>query len=226
MLDIHKPHVGLGTWKAPKGEVFDAVRYAIVECGYRHIDCAEVYGNQKEIGDALQNIFKTTSITREQLFITSKVFNNHHRSRVAPYFEQTLKDLQLSYVDLYLMHWPFEFEDEEIPTPMRLENGNPNPLIKISVEYLETWKELEKLKESGRAKHVGVSNFTVNQLTDLVSQCKIKPEVHQIEIHPNNIQPDMIKYCNDQNIMITAYSPLGQGNLLKDDTIKKNCRSC
>jgi len=123
------------------------------------------------------------------------------------------------------MHWPFEFEGEQIPTPMRLENGNPNPLIKISVEYLETWKEMEKLKESGRAKHIGVSNFTVHQLTDLVSQCKIKPEAHQIEIHPNNVQPDMIKYCKDQNIMITAYSPLGQGNLLKDDTIKKNLQT-
>jgi len=205
------PRLGLGTWKSSGGEVGKAVEHAL-KVGYRHIDCAQIYGNEKEVGAALAEAFSTGLVSRHQLHITSKVFNNRHKERVHKAIDQTLHDLQLEYLDLYLVHWPAMFEDEEIVRPMRQEDGSPSPQIKISCEYLETWKEMEKLVEEGKVKAIGVSNFTKEQIEDIANNCTILPAVNQIEMHPLLIQQDLLDYCASKGIIITAYSPLGSGD--------------
>jgi len=223
------PVIGLGTWKSAKDDVGKAVVEAI-KAGYRHIDCAQIYGNEKEIGESLQKVFAEGNVKRSDLFITSKVFNNKHLERVMGSCEQTLKDLQLDYVDLLLMHWPIMFEEVEIPQPMRQDNGLPNPKLKIKFEYRDTWKQLEKVLQSGKAKSIGVSNFTVEQLEELAKISKVVPAVNQIELHPLLTQDDLLSYCSKHGIVVTAYSPLGSGDsysgsradtpkLLKNDTV-------
>jgi len=205
------PCLGLGTWKSAKNDVGTAVVNAI-KAGYRHIDCAAIYGNEKEIGEALQKVWSEGIAKREEVFITSKVFNNHHLDRVPLSCEQTLKDLQLDYIDLLLMHWPIMFEEVEIPQPMRQENGYPNPKLKIKFEYKDTWKQLEKLLAGGKVRSVGVSNFTIEQLTELSKISSVVPAANQIELHPLHTQQPLLEYCQKSGTVITAYSPLGSGD--------------
>lgn len=207
------PVLGLGTFKAEKGEVGAAVKAAL-GAGYRLIDCAQAYGNQAEVGLALKEAFDESVCNRDEVFVVSKVFQTHHvwqgdPSRVHESLEQTLRDLQLEYLDLLLIHWPFAFEQKVLDFPLRLEDGSPNPLLNVEVEYLDTWKVLEGFVKDGLVKSIGVSNFTMEQLEYLKSNCEIPPAANQVEVHPYMSQRALRAGCAAAGIAVMAYSPLG-----------------
>jgi len=201
------PSIGLGTWKSDKGEVGKAVKTAIKN-GYRHIDCAATYGNEAEIGEALSEIFKEGIVKREELWITSKLWNNAHKSEdVIPALKQTLKDLHLDYLDLYLIHWPVAFKPG-----VAFPENDEDYLSLEEVPVIETWKKMLEAKEKGLTRHVGVSNFSATKLRDLISKTDDAPEMNQVELHPYLQQNDLLEFCSKNNIHLTAYSPLGSGD--------------
>ncbi|MHA6280905.1 aldo/keto reductase [Salinimicrobium sp. CAU 1759] len=201
------PAIGLGTWKSGKGEVGEAVKIALKN-GYRHIDCASTYGNEAEIGEAFSEIFSEGKIKREDVWVTSKLWNDsHEKEHVLPALKQTLNDLQLDYLDLYLIHWPVAFK-HGVSFPSKDEDY----LSLEEVPLIETWNELIKAKEQGLVKHIGVSNFSSKKLNDLMSQTSENPEMNQVELHPFLPQPELLQFCKENDIHCTAYSPLGSGD--------------
>lgn len=212
------PIIGLGTFLSSSGEVYKAVRWAL-KVGYRHIDCAAIYGNQNEVGQALQDAMKEDNIKREELFITSKLWNDAHKIEdVRPAFEQTLRELKLDYLDLYLIHWPVaQKKGTQMP------QNDDDWLSLEEVPLWETYSEMEKIYEQRLCKAIGVSNFNKDKLSKLISKTQIVPAVNQIECHPLLNQKDLVEYCSKDNIVITAYSPLGaqfsQGKLLNNPRI-------
>jgi len=201
------PALGLGTWKSSNGEVSQAVSKAI-EIGYRHIDCASIYQNQKEIGPAITAALDAGQVKREELWITSKLWNNAHASKhVQPALERTLKDLQLDYLDLYLIHWPVNFQPN-IVFPKRPEEF----LTPDAIPIIETWQAMEKMVKKGLCKFIGVCNFNLKRLSDLRRQATIQPVMNQIELHPYLQQTKMVEYCKAHDVLLTAYSPLGSGD--------------
>lgn len=229
------PAIGLGTWKSKPGEVQQAVVEAI-RAGYRHIDCASAYGNEPEVGNAIQQMISEKVIRRDELWVTSKLWNNAHRPEdVAPALRQTLRDLQLNSLNLYLMHWPVALKPG-VSFPEKAED-----FISLSeVPLIDTWQAIEECMQQGLTQHIGVSNFSQKKLEELRQQADIKPEMNQVEMHPFLQQNDLLTYCKDQEILMTAYSPLGSNDrpervrkadaisLLEDETInaiadKHNC---
>lgn len=199
------PIYGLGTWKSKPGEVGAAVKYAI-DIGYRHLDCAHVYENEPEIGEALAEKLADGSVKREEIYVTSKLWSASHRpDLVEPALRTTLKNLHLDYLDLYLIHWPQALKEESGLFP----TGPDGKMLYSDVDWLDTWKEMEKLPKTGLVKSIGVSNWNKRQLDRLLENATIPPVTNQIEVHPYLNQKKMIEYCKSKNIIVTAYSPLG-----------------
>jgi len=198
------PMIGLGTWKSAPNEVSEAVKTAL-DAGYRHIDCAAIYGNEPEVGEALSDSFDARGADRDDVWITSKLWNDAHApEHVRPALEQTLDDLQLDILDLYLVHWPVALE-RGIEYP-----ESPDDFVSLEeVPLAETWAAMEDLKAEGLVRHIGVSNFNIPKLQLLLDEGEIAPEMNQIELHPYLQQPDLLAFADEQGIPLTAYSPLG-----------------
>jgi len=201
------PAFGLGTWKSEPGNVYNAVKVAIKE-GYRHLDCAPLYGNEKEIGMALAECIAEGMVTRSEMWITSKLWNTYHyKSEVIPSLKQSLKDLQTDYLDLYLIHWPVALK-KDVLFPKKAADMASLDEIPLS----ETWEAMEEAVNMGLVKHLGVSNFGKKNLMKLISTSKIKPEMNQVECHPYLQQEDLLTFCRSNEILFTAYAPLGSSD--------------
>ncbi|XP_059416194.1 aldo-keto reductase family 1 member A1-B-like [Carassius carassius] len=203
------PLVGLGTWKSELGQVKQAVFWAL-QSGYRHIDCAPIYGNETEVGEAFQEMMgPEKGIRREDVFVTSKLWNTkHHPDDVEPSLLKTLEDLKLEYLDLYLIHWPHAYQRGDNPFP-RKEDGT---LLFNNIDYKLTWAAMEKLVGKGLVRAIGLSNFNSRQIDDILAVASIKPAVLQVESHPYLAQVELLAHCRDRGLVMTAYSPLGSSD--------------
>ncbi len=201
------PALGLGTWKSNKGEVATAVSEAL-KIGYRHIDCAPIYMNEQEVGTALGTALQSGAVQREELWITSKLWNNvHAKKHVRPALEKTLRELQLDYLDLFLIHWPVHFQPN-VMFPRRPEEY----IAPADIPIGETWQAMETLVEKGLCRFIGICNFNLGRLQELKAQARIQPLMNQIELHPYLQQVEMLEYCRANGTLLTAYAPLGSGD--------------
>ncbi|HDR7801683.1 TPA: aldo/keto reductase [Bacillus tropicus] len=194
---VEMPWFGLGVFKVEEGpELVEAVKSAI-KAGYRSIDTAAIYGNEAAVGEGIRAGIEATGILREELFITSKVWNadQGYEETIAAY-EESLKKLQLDYLDLYLVHWPVEGK------------------------YKDTWRALETLYKEKRVRAIGVSNFQIHHLQDVIKDAEIKPMINQVEYHPRLTQKELQAFCKEQGIQMEAWSPLMQGQLLDNETLQ------
>lgn len=198
------PLVGLGTWQAPRGVVGAAVADAL-RLGYRHIDCAAAYANETEVGAALREAFASGTATRDGVFVTSKLWNDRRRpDDVRDGLAQTLEDLQLEYVDLYLIHWPVVWKRGTLMQD------------DARASIAECWAAMEGLVRDGKARAIGVSNFNQDELAALLSTATVAPAVNQIELHPRLPQKELVAFCQSKGIAVTAYSPLARGSGVLD----------
>ncbi|XP_008334936.1 aldo-keto reductase family 1 member A1-A [Cynoglossus semilaevis] len=203
------PLLGLGTWKSATGQVKQAV-LAALDCGYRHIDCAAAYSNEEEVGQALAlRVGPGKNLPREEVFVTSKLWNTKHDPQdVEEACRTSLAHLGLSYLDLYLMHWPMAFQSGEELMPRR-EDGS---ICYSDTHYRDTWKAMECLLDKGLVRAIGLSNFNARQTDEIISVARHKPVVNQVECHPYMIQADLLSHCRSVGVCVTAYSPLGSGD--------------
>lgn len=220
------PAIGLGTWKMDDGVATPAVTSAI-ELGYRHIDCAAIYNNEPDVGRALQDCLSRKVLSREQLWVTSKLWCNRHRPElVESALKQTLHDLQLEYLDLYMIHWPIVFR-HDLERPEKGEHFIPLSEVPLA----DTWSALEACVDAGLCRNLGVCNFNSDNLATIKASARIQPAANQVECHPFLPQRKLKNFCDDQSIQFVAYSPLGSGdrpermrddrdpNLFEDSTV-------
>ena len=202
------PALGFGTLIPDAAVTISATRDAL-EAGFRHFDCAERYRNEREVGVALQAGLAALGITREEIFVTTKLWNTNHRpERVEAAFEGSLKRLGLDYVDFYLIHTPFAFQPGEEQDP-RDENGNV--IYDREVTLLDTWRAMESLVDSGRCRAIGLSDIGLDELLPLYEAARIKPAVIQVEAHPYLPETELLEFCKEKGIIFLAFAPLGHG---------------
>ena len=202
------PAVGFGTLIADPIATKEATRTAL-EVGFRHFDCAERYRNEEEVGDAMQAAFRAGIARREDIFVTTKLWNTNHRpERVKPAFDASRRRLQIVTVDCYLIHTPFAFRpgDEQDPRDER-----DQVIYDSGVTLVETWGALERLVDEGQCKSIGLSDVTLDQLREIVAAARIKPAVAQVECHPYFPQWDLVEFCRENGIVVQAGAPLGHG---------------
>lgn len=198
---VQIPCIGFGTWQTPDGETAVKAVEAALADGYRHIDAAAIYGNEESVGKAIAN----SGVKRGELFVTSKLWNDEHGyESTLRAFDKTLKDLGLEYLDLYLIHWP---------VPAKFKND-------WQKKNAETWKAFEELYKEGRIRAIGVSNFLPHHVEELKKTAEIMPMVNQIEYHPGLMQKEVADYSQKEGMLIEAYSPLGTGKMLGNETLK------
>lgn len=195
---VKMPWLGLGVYQAKEGDEVEQAVQAAIRHGYRSIDTAAAYHNEEGVGRAVRQAIKDNGLSREDVFITTKVWNSEqgYESTLAA-FGKSMDRLNLDYVDLYLIHWP------------------------VKGKYKETWRALERIYQEGKAKAIGVSNFQIHHLEDLLKDSEIVPAVNQVELHPELTQKDLLEYCGSKGIRLEAWSPLGQGNLLNHEALKE-----
>jgi alcohol dehydrogenase (NADP+) len=202
------PVLGFGTLIPDAAGTISATRDAL-EAGFRHFDCAERYRNEREVGEALQAGLAAGGIAREDIFVTTKLWNSNHRpERVEPAFEASLDRLKLNYLDLYLIHTPFAFEpgDEQDP---RDQDGNV--IYDRGVTMLDTWGAMESLVDRGRCRAIGLSDISLNELVPIYESARIKPAVVQVESHPYLPETDLLEFCKEKGVVFLAFAPLGHG---------------
>jgi diketogulonate reductase-like aldo/keto reductase len=213
------PALGFGTL-IPDPVATRTATMAALEAGFRQLDASERYRNEKEVGEAIQEVFKAGKIKRDEVFIATKLWNNNHRpERVKPAFEASLGRLRLDYVDLYLIHTPFAFRpgDEQDPR-----DANGDVIYDEGVTLLDTWRALESLVDEGRCKSIGLSDVGLAQAKEIFEAGRIKPAVVHVESHPYLPQWDLLEYCKEKGIVLQAFAALGHSsepNLLEDPVI-------
>ena len=202
------PVLGFGTL-IPDPAVTKSVTRDALEAGFRHFDCAERYKNEHEVGEALQTGLAAGGIAREDIFVTTKLWNTNHRpERVEPAFEASLEKLKLTYLDLYLIHTPFAFQPGDNQDP-RDENGNI--IYDHGVTLLDTWRAIESLVDHGKCRAIGISDITLDELAPLYESARIKPAVIQVEAHPYLPEMELLEYCRQKDIVFLAGAPLAHG---------------
>jgi diketogulonate reductase-like aldo/keto reductase len=202
------PVLGFGTLIPDAATTRSATRDAL-EVGFRHFDCAERYRNEREVGEALQAGLAAGGIPREDIFVTTKLWNTNHRpERVEPAFEASLDRLRLNYLDLYLSHTPFAFQPGDEHDP-RDQDGNV--IYDRGVTLLDTWRAMESLVNHGRCRAIGLSDIGLNELVPLYESARIKPAVVQVEVHPYLPETELLEFCKEKGIVLLAFAPLGHG---------------
>jgi diketogulonate reductase-like aldo/keto reductase len=204
----HMPAAGFGTLIPDPALTISATRSAL-EAGFRHFDCAERYRNEREVGVALRSGIVDGGIPRDELFITTKVWNSNHRpERVKPACEASLDRLGLDYLDLYLIHTPFAFQPGEEQDPR---DGSGNVIYDEDVTLFDTWGAMEKLVDEGRCRAIGLSDIGLDKLRPLYESARIKPAVVQVEAHPYLPESELLEFCKEKDMVLLAFAPLGHG---------------
>jgi diketogulonate reductase-like aldo/keto reductase len=213
------PAVGFGTLMRDLATTTEAVRCAL-QTGFRHFDCAERYRNEDKIGVAFHEVLAAGTVRREDLFVTTKLWNTNHRpERVKPAFEASLQRLQVDYIDCYLIHTPFAFRPGDDQDPRDVYG---HVIYDREITLLDTWRALESLVDEGRCKSIGLSDITLDALKTIVAAARIKPSVVQIESHPYLPEWEMLEFCRQHGIILLAFAPLGHGmepNVLEEPVI-------
>jgi aldehyde reductase len=204
----HMPALGFGTLIPDPAVTKTATRDAL-DAGFRHFDCAERYGNERQVGEALQTGLAANGIARENIFVTTKLWNSNHRpERVEPAFEASRDRLRLEYLDLYLIHTPYAFQPGDALDP-RDQNGNV--IYDNGVTLLDTWRAMESLVDHGRCRAIGLSDIGLNELLPIYESARIKPAVVEVEAHPYLPETELLEFCKEKGVVFLAFAPLGHG---------------